>query len=173
MAMRSDNERCAEPDAAWLNDIPKPSGKATPGVAPSQETIPTPPAKAGDGSTSNLGEGFKLQPASHSDEAKAAQMPSKPELGEGFKLESHATQGEAAGTDAKPALKGLEPTPGTPALLDNSAPSAPGTGNPASPAPVTSPSKSPTDTPFVPEPTTSDAAPAALPALVPASSAAN
>jgi DNA polymerase-3 subunit gamma/tau len=164
MALRSENEPCAQPDPVWLNDLPKPSGKPTTGVAPSNETIPTPPAKATDGSTSNLGDGFKMQPAAASDTTKAAETTSKPELGEGFKLETHAPQSEPTGEEAKPALRGLEPTPAKPA--ENAAPSVPDTG---APAPAATPSRPPTDTPFVPEPTPTsvDAAPATLPSLVP------
>ena len=110
MAVRGcDPEQTAEPNPAWLNDLPKPGG--TPGVKPSQETIPAPPAKANEGSTSGLGDGFKLQPAATSVAYIRAEVAAKPELGEGFKLESHAPQGEPSeATIFKTGDQGLEET---------------------------------------------------------------
>jgi hypothetical protein len=160
MAMRcNDHAQPAEPDPAWLKDLPKPAG--APGVKSNQETIPTPPAKANEGSTSGLGDGFKLQPAANSDSVNSSIPVPKPELGEGFKLGPRAPQGERSGDDSKPAIQGLESTPDKPAL------STPDGGGATLPA---AQGTSPATARFEPEPSASDPPSTAQPSLLPPSS---
>jgi hypothetical protein len=157
MAVRcGDQCQTAEPEPAWLNDMPKPADVH--GIKPKQETIPSPPAKASEGSSSGLGEGFKLQPADHSDAAGGSGTASKPELGEGFKLEAHAPQGNPANDNSKPEIKGLEPSPEKP---------APTTPNSDGPTPAPPQGKSPAAARFDPEPAASDTTASALPSLLP------
>ena len=167
MAVRA-SDQCAEPDPTWLNNLPQRG--VLPGVKPSQEIIPAPPAKAGEGSTSRLGDGFKLQPASNSDSANGATAVSKPELGEGFKLDPHAPQDKPAGDDEKPAIKGLETTPEKPMPIDKPAPSAADSGGATPPA---AQGTSPGTARFEPEPSGSDAPSTALPSLLPSSPPSN
>ncbi len=157
MAVRS-NDQCAEPDPTWLNNLPKPGG--APDIKSSQETIPAPPAKAGAGSTSGLGDGFKLQPATSADSVNRAPPVAKPELGEGFKLDPHAPRVEPAGDDSKPAIKGLETTPEKPMPLEKPAPRA-ADGDGATPRAARG--TSPGTARFEPEPSAFDASPAAQP----------
>jgi hypothetical protein len=159
MAIRC-SEQChtAEPDPEWLNDMSKPANGQ--GVKPLRESIPTPPAKASEGSAAGLGEGFKLQPAATSDAANGNGGSAKPELCEGFKLEPHAPQSDHPSDDLKPEIKGLEPS------AEKTAPSA-GTGDRATPqAPQ---GKSPATARFEPEPYTPEPTPATPPSLLPAS----
>ena len=120
MAVRGgDNVQCAEPDATWLNDLPKPVGAG--GVKTSQEPIPAPPAK--------------------SDSVPREPPVPKPELGEGFKLAPAAPQGD----DTPPPIKGLEPTPANPPPVEKPPAAAADGGGPALPAaqPSLLPSSSP------------------------------
>jgi hypothetical protein len=155
MAVRG-GDQCAEADPVWLNDLPKPAGSG--GVKPTQETIPTPPAKAN--------EGFKLQPSANSENRSTSPPVAKPELGEGFKLEPNAKENDHSGDESKPAINGLDAIPANPVRPDKPT-NFTQDGDSATPA--TTPSKAPTGTPIAPEPSPTDATPA-QPSLLPPSS---
>ncbi len=107
MAMRCGaGESSTESAPDWLKNLPKPGAGQNDHSQP--ESVPAPPAKAGDGSNPDLGSGFKMRPAVPAPALNPGEG-NDSGLGEGFQLQPHGNP--ASGN--KPALKGLDTPPGT------------------------------------------------------------